>query len=250
MLADFYAAAAPIEVEKMVFVQCEADPSQSQAEADWVTDLAMTDPRIAGIVPWAPLERGEDARKDVARLAANPLVKGVRRIIQFEPDPWFCLQPAFVDGVRMLAEYNLHFELCIKGDDQFRNAITLVEQCPNVRFVLDHIGKPFIKSHILSPWDELMEVFARLPNTWCKLSGLVTEADHDAWTLADLAPYIEHVIECFGWDRVMYGSDWPVASQATRYARWVETLAKSIKTASKTDVQKLYAENARAFYRL
>ena len=250
LLDDYYAAVAPIEIEKMVFLQCEAVPSQYQAEADWVAQLARTDPRIAGIVPWAPLELGEGARDAVARLAADPLVKGIRRIIQFEADPWFCLQPAFVEGVRMLADYSLHFEICIKGDDQFRNAVTLVEQCPNVRFILDHIGKPFIKSRILSPWDELMEVFARLPNTWCKVSGLVTEADHEAWTLSDLAPYIEHVIECFGWDRVMFGSDWPVASQATTYPRWVETVAKSIKTASKSDVRKLFAGNARTFYRL
>ncbi|MEZ4701651.1 MAG: amidohydrolase family protein [Rhodothermales bacterium] len=250
LLDDFNAATAPLEIEQMVFLQCEADYSQYQAEADWVTGLAAADPRIAGIVPWAPLERGAAARDAVAKLAANPLVKGIRRIIQFEPDPWFCLQPAFVEGVNLLAEFNLHFELCLKGDDQFRNAITLARECPDVRFILDHIGKPFIKSRIMSPWDELMEQFAGLPNTWCKISGLVTEADLENWALADLIPYVEHVIDCFGWDRVMYGGDWPVVLQAATYARWVETLAKSIKTASKADTKKLFCDNARAFYRL
>ncbi len=250
LLDDFDAATASVDVAAMVFLQCEVTPAQYRQEAEWVSKLAERDPRIAGIVPWAPLEKGETARDEVAALAADPLVKGIRRIIQFEDDPAFCLQPAFVDGVRMLADFGLHFELCLKGDDQFENAIALVDRCPGVRFILDHIGKPFIKEGLLSPWDEYIVELAERPHAWCKISGLATEADTECWTSAELHPYIEHVIDCFGWDRVVYGGDWPVAVQATTYPRWVETLAKAIKTASRTDAHKLFVDNAISFYRL
>jgi L-fuconolactonase len=248
--ADFEAATAGLHVEHVVFLQCEAEPAEYRKETAWVTSLAARDRRLAGIVTWAPVERGAAAREDYTWLAANPLVKGVRRIIQFEPDPAFCLRPAFVEGVRLLAEFDLHFELCLKGDEQFQHAVELVRRCPEVRFVLDHIGKPFIEDGMMSPWDEHLEALAALPNAWCKLSGVVTEASLSAWTLADVRQYIEHAIESFGWDRVMFGSDWPVVTRAGTYARWVETLAKSVKTASNHDVRKLFAENARAFYRL
>src|SRR5258708_21696940 len=104
------------------------------------------------------------------------------------------------------------------------NTIKLVQQCPDVQFILDHIGKPDIKQHVTEPWRHELEILAGFPNVWCKMSGLVTEADHRLWTKEDLQPYIQHVLKCFGFGRVMYGGDWPVACQATEYPRWVETL--------------------------
>jgi L-fuconolactonase len=250
LLADYRRACGPVQVEKMVFLQCEVEFSQFQEEADWVTLLAQKeDARIAGLVPWAPLELGDGARPALEKLAANPLVKGIRRIIQFEPDPQFCLRPDFVRGVQALPAYGLHFEICIDYT-QFANTIKLVQQCPNVTFILDHIGKPNIKDHVLEPWKQEMVLLAELPNVWCKMSGLVTEADHKHWTREDLRPYIDHVLDTFGFDRTMYGGDWPVAYQAAEYPRWVETLAWAVAGCTDAEQRKLFRENALKFYRL
>lgn len=249
LLEEYKRACGPVQVEKMVFLQCECDFAQFQQEADWVTSLAQQDPRLQGIVPWAPLEKGDAARPALEKLAQNPLIKGVRRIIQFEPDIEFCLQPGFVKGVQALADYNFSFDICI-FHPQLANTIKLVEQCPNVKFILDHIGKPDIKQHLLDPWRQEMQTLASLPNVWCKVSGLVTEADHEHWTEDDLKPYIDHVIQAFGFDRVMYGGDWPVAYQATEYPRWVETLAWAVSGCSEAELHKLFHDNAIEFYKL
>lgn len=249
LIEDYVRACGPVEVAKMVFLQCECDPAQFQREAEWVAEVAKVDPRIRGIVPWAPLEKGVAVEEELARLGADPLVKGIRRIIQFEPDQNFCLRPDFVRGVRLLPKYGLTFDLCI-NHTQLANTIALVRQCPQVTFVLDHIAKPDIKAGRLDPWRAELRELAGLPNVWCKLSGLVTEADHARWTPADLRPYIDHTIACFGFDRVMFGGDWPVAAQATDYPRWVDTLDAAVAGASVDEVRKLYVTNAERFYRV
>ena len=229
-LAEYRQHTAGVEIDAMVYLQVEVEPPYALLEAQWVTELAREEPRLQAIVAWAPLEFGEQARAFLdALLAANPLVKGIRRIIQFEPDPTFCLQPRFIRGVQLLAEYGLTFDICIHHG-QLKNTARFVEQCPEVNFILDHIGKPDIKNQILDPWRADIATLAALPNVICKISGMVTEADHRRWTVSDLAPYVEHVLEVFGEDRVAYGGDWPVAYQAAEYQRWVE--------------------NARRFYRL
>lgn len=249
LLDDYNRACGPVTVERMVFVQCEAAFSQFLEEAQWVENLALEDARIQGIVPWAPLEKGEAARDDLERLAANPRVKGIRRIIQFEPDPDFCLRPDFVRGVQMLAGYDLSFDICI-APRHMENALQLVEKCPNIQFVLDHCAKPNIKDHELDPWRSNIKSFAHYPNVWCKVSGLVTEAIHKAWTQADLRPYIHHVISCFGFDRVMYAGDWPVATQAAEYPQWVETLQSAVQNCSQDELKQLFHDNAITFYKL
>lgn len=250
LLADYRKACGAVQVEKMVFLQCEVDFALFREEAAWVTSLAKQDPRIAGIVPWAPLEKGDAARADLeALLAANPLIKGIRRIIQFEPEIDFCLRPDFVKGVQALADYGLSFDICI-SHIQMANTIKLVAQCPNVHFILDHIGKPDIRQQIFEPWKREIRTLAQFPNVCCKVSGLVTEADHKAWTKEDLKPYIDHVIDSFGFDRVIFGGDWPVAYQATEYPRWVETLEWAVAGCSERELYKLFHDNAQAFYRL
>ncbi|MSU71800.1 MAG: amidohydrolase [Opitutus sp.] len=248
-IEDYRHACGPIAVAKMVFVQCECDFAQFQEEADWVTEVARTDPRIRGIVAWAPLEKGDAAEADVARLAANPLVKGIRRIIQFEPDMEFCLRPDFVRGVQRLARHGLSFDLCI-NHRQLANTLELVRQCPNVRFILDHIGKPDIKVGRLDPWRAELRELARADNVVCKLSGLVTEADFAKWTTADLRPYFDHVVDCFGLSRVMFGGDWPVSTQATDYPRWVTTLDELLRGSMPDELHRVYVRNAESFYRV
>jgi L-fuconolactonase len=249
-LEDYREHTAGVEVEAMVYLQVEVEPPYALLEARWAADRAAEDPRLAAIVPWAPLEYGERARAFLdALVATSPLVRGIRRIIQFEPDLEFCLRPDFVRGVRLLPEYGLSFDICI-DHRHLANTIELVRRCPETRFVLDHIGKPNIKDGVLDPWRAQIEVLAGLPNVACKVSGLVTEADHAGWTADDLAPYVAHVRAAFGEDRVMYGGDWPVATQAATYRRWVDTLDALTADASPAARRKLWRDNARRFYRL
>ncbi len=249
LLDDYNRACGSVTVERMVFLQCEVDFSQFMQEAEWVNSLAEGDSRLQGIVPWAPLEKGDAARADLEKLAANPRVKGIRRIIQFEPDLEFCLRPDFIRGVQALADYNLSFDICIAAR-HMPNTIELVRQCPNVRFILDHIAKPDIKHQELDPWRDHIKTFASFPNMCCKISGLVTEADHQHWTQEQVKPYIDYVIESFGFDRVIYGGDWPVVIQAAAYTRWVETLLWAVQGCSAEELKKLFHDNAIAFYKL
>jgi L-fuconolactonase len=149
----------------------------------------------------------------------------------------------------MLPEYGLSFDICIYHP-QMGDAIELVKQCPNVSFVLDHSGKPGIKAGLLDPWRAQMTELAALPNVWCKLSGLVSEADIQNWTPAQLQPYIDHVLSAFGVDRVMFGSDAPVLYLAGTYEKWVRTLRAATAHLSEADQQKLWRDNAIAFYRI
>jgi L-fuconolactonase len=249
LLDDYSKACGKIHVEKMVFVQAEADFSQYKEEADWVSTLAEKEPRLSGIVPWAPLEKGAEAEAELAVLAENKLVKGIRRIIQFEPDMEFCLKPDFIKGVRLLPKYGLHFEICI-AHIHMANTIAFARKCPDVRFILNHIAKPDIKNQNLDPWRKHMKEFSDMPNVWCKMSGLVTEADHAKWKRGHLKPYIDHVLDCFGFDRIMYGGDWPVAFQAAKYPIWVKALEWAVQGCTHGELTNLFRNNAISFYRL
>ncbi len=247
--ADYDVACGDVVVEQMVFLQCECHPAQFQHETQWVSQLAERDPRIRGIVSKAPLDNGPAVRGELDQLVQNPLVKGVRRVIESEPDLGFCLQSDFIAGVQLLAEFDFSFDICI-SHVQMANTIKMVSKCPGVRFILDHIGKPDIKNHLLDPWRDEMRELALMENVHCKISGLATEADHDDWTAEDLRPYIDHAIDCFGFGRVMYGGDWPVATLATGYPRWVQTLDDAVADASPVERRQLFHDNAIAFYRL
>lgn len=249
-LADYREHTAGVDVEAFVYLQVEVAPAYGLLEAAWAAERAAEDPRLRAIVAWAPTEFGEQSRAYLdALVATGPLVKGVRRLIQGEPDPAFCLRPRFVRGVQILADYGLSFDLCITHD-QLPGTIGLVAQCPDIPFVLDHIGKPDIRAGLLDPWREQIAQLAAYPNVSCKLSGMVTEADHAAWTADDLAPYVAHIVATFGEDRIMYGGDWPVAFQASPYPRWVATLDALTADLAPAARRKLWAENARRFYRL
>jgi len=246
---EFREHTAGVEIEAFVYVETGCDPAYGQIEARWAAALAKEEPKLRGIVAWAPLEHGDPVRSYLAALKEiSPLIKGVRRIAQGEADPQFSSKPDFIKGAQHLAEFGFSCDICI-NPKQLGGAIELVRQCPKVNFVLDHIAKPNIKEHVLDPWRAQLKELAALPNVVCKMSGLVTEADPQ-WTSADLKPYVEHVLDCFGEDRVAFGSDWPVTLLASKYDRWVKTLDELTAGLSAAAKKKLWAENARAFYRL
>ena len=247
--ADYRAAIGKAPVEQIVFVEVWIDTPHQMAEAEWVSGLFESVPELRGIVAAVALEEGAGAEGALARLAEMEHVKAVRRLIEFEPDVDFCLQPGFVDGVRLLAKYDLSFDICVKHV-QLANAVELVRRCPDVRFVLDHIGKPPIRAGEFDPWRADLRALAALPNVCCKISGVITEADHDNWTREQLRPYLDHAIEMFGIDRVMFGSDWSVSELTHRYEEWVDIVEWTMSGSAESETRKLFRDNAISFYRL
>jgi len=248
-LDRYDAATEGLDVEAMVFLQCEVDPAQYEQEAEWIAGLAKVDPRIKGMVAWAPLEKGRTVAADVERLARHDILRGIRRIIQFEPDLDFCLRPDFIEGVRTLADFGLSFDICV-DHRHMANVLKFAAQIPEVPMILDHIGKPAIKDGVMEPWASQMHQLAELPHVSCKISGVATEADHANWTGDELKRYVQVAIDAFGFDRVMFGGDWPVAVQAIEFRRWVSILDDVLATTTDIERQKFWRDNAVRFYRL
>ena len=249
-LQDYREQTRGLPIIAMVYVEVGVEPQEALREARYVAGLAREEPRLQAIVAAAPVERGDTVRDHLESLVTiSPLIKGVRRNLQDEADADFCLQPEFVAGVRLLAEFNLSFDLCIKHW-QLPYVTELVRRCPHTAFILDHLGKPGIKQQLLDPWQADLRALAELPNVVCKISGMVTEADHEGWQPADLEPFINIVLDAFGEERVLFGSDWPVALLASPYRRWYETLEALTARLPLSARRKLLAGNAQRFYRV
>ncbi|PIX40155.1 MAG: amidohydrolase [Armatimonadetes bacterium CG_4_8_14_3_um_filter_58_9] len=246
--SDFAAHTKGVNVAQIVFVECAADDSQKRQETDWVTALSEEEPRIGAIVASALVERGDEVRGDLEYLARNPKVKGIRRMPFVLADDG-SLDAKFLRGVQLLAEFNLSFDLCLSYT-QLENAIEVVRKCPEVTFILDHIGNPNIRENIFDPCSNDIRTLSQLPNVFCKISSVPTHANHKNWTADDIKPFVDHVLQCFGFDRVVFASDWPVCLRATTYQRWVETLVDIVSGCSEAERHKLFYANAEAVYRM
>ncbi len=249
LLADYDAATAPETVSKMVFVECDIDQGHAVDEVAWVEEVAASDPRIAAIVGHAPVDTGDAVLATLEALEPFGLMRGVRRLIQSETEPGFCTQPGFIEGVRCLERFDWSFDICILGP-QMDDAIGLVDACPNISFVLDHIGKPRIANAALEPWRTQMRRLAERSNVVCKLSGVATEADHAAWTPDQLRPFMDAALEAFGPSRLMFGGDWPVAIQAIDARRWMDVARAAVAELSETEQRNVFAGTAERFYRI
>jgi L-fuconolactonase len=249
-MPEFSEQTEGLPVEAIVYLQVDVTPAYGLLEATWAAEQAERDGRVAGIVAWAPLEDGLVARSYLDALAriGKPL-KGVRRLIQSEADPDFSIRKDFLAGLRLLPKYGLSFDICIRHD-QLARTVDMVRACPETAFVLDHLAKPDVQGRQLEPWQAQMAELAGFGNVVCKISGLVTEADHAHWTPADLEPYVAHVLAVFGEDRVMFGGDWPVVTLAASYRHWVRTLNDLTSHLQPGARRKLWADNARRSYRL
>jgi L-fuconolactonase len=216
-LAPLLAAA---ELDGAIAVQAR----QELAENDFLLGLADHHPLVKGVVGWVDL-RSPQVDEQLRTFAAHPKALGVRHVVQDEPDDQFMLRPEFIRGIGRLKAFDLTYDLLV-FPKQLPAAIRLVEQFPDQPFVLDHIAKPAIAAGTLSPWREQLRELAKFPNVCCKVSGMVTEAKWVGWQQADFRPFLDVVSEAFGFERLMYGSDWPVALLAGSYAQ-VHGLAKS-----------------------
>ena len=215
-------------------------------ESDWLLGLADKHANVKGVVGWVDL-RSDRVEADLERLARHPKFVGVRHVVQEEPDDAFMLGRDFQRGISKLAAYGLTYDILIYPK-QLAAALRLAENFPEQPFVLDHIAKPFIKAGLIEPWAMQLRQLAKLPNVHCKVSGMLTEADHQAWRAEQFRPYLDTVFEAFGPARLMYGSDWPVCLVAGSYEqsyRLVDDYARGL-----TDQQRvgLFGGNAAAFY--
>jgi L-fuconolactonase len=242
--ADLEAAAAPLGVQGSVAVQAR----QSLEESRWLLELAAQSPFIKGVVGWVDL-RSDRVEEELAPLAANPKFVGVRHVVQAEPDAAFMLQPAFLRGIEKLRQFNLAYDFLL-FPKQLPAAIQVAAQFPEQPFVLDHIAKPLIRAGLMKPWREDIRELARHGNVHCKISGLVTEAKFTGWKPDDFRPYLDVVVEAFGPDRVMFGSDWPVCLLAGSYAQVHGLAADYCRQFPEEAQRKFHGENAARFYRL
>jgi L-fuconolactonase len=233
-------------VEGAVFVQADCDPSQSLAEAGWVQGLADAGGPIVAIVAAAPLELGGAVAGHLDSLAELRSVAGVRRLTQDEA-PGFMLEPRFVEGIRLLAAYGMTMDLCIRSW-QLPEATALVAACPEVTFVLDHLGKPAIDDGAFGDWAAQLNALANAPNVRCKLSGLATEASGPLHSPDAVRPWLDHALSAFGAERCMFGSDWPVLTLAARYGWWVDAVAGVVDDLTEAEAARVWAGTAAETY--
>lgn len=249
LIADFDRDRGSVEVEGIVFAEVAVDAGHHLAEADFVEELAAVDRRLIGNVAHAPLHKGAAVEADLVELKRRRHVCGIRRLIQGEINPAFCLEPDFLTGLRLLPKYDLTFDICVKSW-ALAYGLELVKRCPEVRFVLDHIGKPDLRNGLREPWWTQIRELARHSNVVVKLSGVITEAHPDHWRASDILPYIVHVIDCFGFERTMFGSDWSVSSLTHEYPAWVAIVDEAVHGASADEKQSLYRGTALRTYGL
>jgi L-fuconolactonase len=221
--------------------------SQSEEETHFLLDLAAKNDFIKGVVGWIDL-RNENIDERLQFFSDQKKLKGFRHVVQGEADD-FMYGEAFRRGIKALKPFNYTYDILI-FERQLPAAISLVKDFPNQQFVIDHIAKPDIKSGSIDSWKKGIEEIAKYDNVWCKISGMVTEADWKNWKEEDLKPYLDVIFENFSTDKLMYGSDWPVLNVASDYHEVVKTLKDYISKFSVEDQNKIWFENANSFYKL
>jgi L-fuconolactonase len=221
---------------------------QTLEETRWLLALADAHPWIAGVVGWVDL-RSDDVRRQLELVAEHPKLVGIRHIVQSEPDDRFMLQPAFSRGLALLEEFGLAYDILVYSR-QLPAVVELVERFASQRFVLDHLGKPDIRHGELRAWERDLRALAECSNVSAKLSGLVTEADWKTWTTRDIRPYLDVAFDCFGAERLMIGSDWPVCSVAAGYVRAMAVVSDYVADRPAHERDAVLGGNAQRFWNL
>jgi len=249
-------AAQRTGVRRAVFVQADCAPEQAMAEVDWIASLSHPDLEILGVVAFAPLEQGKAVGGYLDALRQRPLVRGVRRSVQNEPDD-FITDTGHLAGLVATAERGLTIDVCAR-DQQLPLVIDMLgrlfDRAPDAHVVLDHLGKPDIAAHTGdihgADWALNLRRLAAFPNVFAKLSGLTTQDDWTEGRDETLVPYVRHALECFGPERLMFGGDWPVVELAGGYARWLSLLETPLNALPPRDRLRIEAGTATQFYAL
>lgn len=235
-------------LEKNKFSGCVAvQASQTEEETNFLVALAAKNDFIKGVVGWVDL-RDKNIEERLNHFSGHKIIKGFRHVVQGEPDD-FMLRKDFQNGIAALKQFKYTYDILI-FHRQLPAAINLINHFADQPFVIDHIAKPDIKSGDILSWKKGIQEISKAENVWCKISGMVTEADWKNWKAEDLKPYLEVVFENFSADKLMYGSDWPVSNVASDYTEVVHTLENYISQLSLPDQNKIWHENAASFYNL
>jgi L-fuconolactonase len=240
--ADLAKLQDPLGIDGSIAVQAR----QTVEESRWLLTLADHDPRIKGVVGWVDL-RNAAVGRDLAEFSKHPRFRGVRHVVQSEPDDEFMIRPEFLRGIGELRAFGLTYDILI-FPKQLPAALELVAKFPKQPFVLDHIAKPLIKDRVMEPWRSQLRELAKAPNLMCKVSGIVTEADQKAWKPEDIRPYLDIVFEAFSPDRLMWGSDWPVCLLAGSYKRVFQLVNEYAATLTAVQREGLFGGNCARFY--
>ena len=247
-MADYLAATKGLDVAKSLHLEADVDEPYMLDETRHLLALAdQPDNPLEGIVACGRPEN-EDFKSYLDAIGGYSKLKGIRRVLHTQPDG-VGQGVTFLKNVKALPDYGLSFDICVLAR-QLPIAIKLISRCPDVIFILDHCGVPQVKERNLDPWRSHIAEIAKFPNVSCKISGLVAYADPQNWTAEDLRPFIDHAIGSFGWDRVMFGSDWPVCTLSASYRQWVEALQAITQGAGAGNQRKLFHDNAVRVYRL
>lgn len=246
LLEEYLAAAHGAGLEKTVFMEGDVDEPNAFAEAQHIQKLSESHPIIAGIVAAARPERA-DFPAQLAALRQLSKLRGLRRVLHVVPDA-ISQSDLFVENVRQLAKYHLTFDLCVLAR-QLPLAVTLIKKCPEVQFILDHCGVPDVKGKAFDPWRSHIQALAALPNVACKISGIVAYAAAD-WTVDDLRPWVEYVVASFGWERVLWGSDWPVCTLGGTLQQWIRATDQLFASATTDEREQVFFRNAEKLYRI
>jgi L-fuconolactonase len=226
-------------------VAVQADETES--ETDFLIGLAQQNPFIKAVVGWVELS-AENISDRLAHYKQHNIVKGFRHVLQAQ-DPSFMLQPSFLNGIAALQSFNFTYDILI-FPKHLPAAIELVKQFPNQRFVVDHLAKPYIKAGLIDEWKKDLQLLAHLENVYCKISGMVTEADYNNWLPGDFKPYLDVVTEAFGTKRIMFGSDWPVCLVAASYGDMLAIVRDYFAAFSRSENQDFFGNNAARFYNI
>lgn len=242
--ADLIEAMATAGIDGTVAVQAR----QTMAETHWLLDLADKTDAIRGVVGWADIA-GEEFPACMEEFDGRAKLKGLRHVIQGEKDEHYILREDFNSGIRTMLGSGLVYEILIH-ERHLPDTIYFVDEHPEQVFVLDHVAKPLIAGGVLEPWAARMRELGLRENVWCKLSGMVTEADWKNWTPETLKPYLDVAVEAFGPERLMAGSDWPVCLVASEYARWFKVLREYFAGFSEADRAAVFGGTAIEVYQL
>jgi predicted TIM-barrel fold metal-dependent hydrolase len=263
--SDYAEATAGLHVVKAVYMEVDVDPSQQTAEALYIIDQCQRDdtPTVGAVISGRPASA--DFAAYISQFKGNRYIKGVRQVLHGPETPsGYCLQPTFVQSIQLLGELGMSFDLCLRPSD-LGDGVKLADRCPNTRFVVDHCGNgdpniiaaaaelpqnpddPF--SHTRRQWQDDMQALANRPNVICKISGIIARVT-PGWSAATLAPTVNHCLDVFGPDRVVFGGDWPVCTLGASYREWATALREIIAERSERDQRKLLHDNAEQFYQL
>ena len=246
-LEEYLAASRGTGISQTLFMEVSADEPQSKAEVDFFLQLAAKpETGIVGVLAACFPER-EDFPAYLGSIL-HPKLKGLRRILHVVPDE-LSQTPLFVKNVGLLAKHNLTFDLCLLAR-QLPIGAKLIRQLPEQQFILDHCGVPNIKDNELDPWRQHIRELSKFPNLACKISGVVAYCDPQRVTTEAIRPFVEHCIECFGWEHVIFGGDWPVCNTMSSLGRWVEIIKEIVSEESLANQEKLFSKNAERIYRL